>query len=654
MSTACLSGAASFLDGGGETGALIAARDWGGTALGPIDRWPQSLRTALALVLRSSVPIVMLWGEDGIMLYNDAYSAFAGGRHPALLGMKVREAWPEVASFNDNVMRVVLGGGTLAYRDQALALARHGHPEQVWMNLDYSPVIDESGRPAGVIGIVAETTDRVLAQRRAEFLNMVAERLRAIASPGEVIAEGTALLGEYLGVDRVGYCDVREEADGLLVLLDRDWCAPGTPSVAGRYLLSPEVSPLLADYKNGRLVVFTDIRTDPRTAAIAEEEISRLSGARARIIIPLVKDGRLAALLFVHSTNPREWTAEEVALVRDVAERTWAGITRARSEEALRLSEERMRLALIAGKITDWYWNATTDRIRFSPRAAENLNISETFEPSSKDVALAVAEEDRAFVLAAGEAAVATGEPYQIEYRMMRGDGKVAWIATYGQPVRGPAGEVTGVIGISQEITARKEAEQHQKLLINELNHRVKNTLAIVQAISHQSFASEGLSRDARAAFEGRLSALSSAHNLLTEQNWEGASLRQVVSGGMAAYKMGERLCITGPDIPLTPKTAVSIAMAVHELATNAAKYGALSVPEGRVDVKWDAADDRLSLVWRERDGPPVVVPTRRGFGSRMIERGLAAELGGTVSIAFAPEGVVCTVEAPLPHGDAR
>ena len=127
--------------------------------------WPQSLKTVTETLLRSPVPIVLLWGEDGIMIYNDAYSGFAGGRHPRLLGSKVREGWPEVADFNDNVMKVGLRGGTLAYKDQELTLHRHGHPEQVWMNLDYSPVLDEAGQPAGVIAIVVETTQRVIAER---------------------------------------------------------------------------------------------------------------------------------------------------------------------------------------------------------------------------------------------------------------------------------------------------------------------------------------------------------------------------------------------------------------------------------------------------------------------------------------------------------
>src|SRR6201989_2083400 len=125
---------------------MIAARDWS-DSLGPIDSWPQSLKTTVGLLLHSPVPIVLLWGEDGIMIYNDAYSGFAGGRHPQLLGSKVREGWPEVADFNDNVMRVVLAGETLHYRDHQLTLHRHGKPERVWMDLDYSPVLDDAGRP---------------------------------------------------------------------------------------------------------------------------------------------------------------------------------------------------------------------------------------------------------------------------------------------------------------------------------------------------------------------------------------------------------------------------------------------------------------------------------------------------------------------------
>jgi PAS domain S-box-containing protein len=157
----------AFLDGGGEMGALMGAYDWSTTPLGLISTWPQSLKTACGILLRSPVPIVMLWGEDGIMIYNDAYSVFAGGRHPQLLGSKVREGWPEVADFNDNIMKVVLGRGeTIAYKAMELQLNRRGQLEPAWMDLDYSPVPDESGQPAGVIAIVVEITEKVMAERR--------------------------------------------------------------------------------------------------------------------------------------------------------------------------------------------------------------------------------------------------------------------------------------------------------------------------------------------------------------------------------------------------------------------------------------------------------------------------------------------------------
>ena len=155
----------AFPDGGGETGALVGAFDWSKTPLGPISGWPQSLRTAVDVVLRSPVPLVMLWGRDGIMIYNDAYSVFAGGRHPRLLGSKVLEGWPEVADLNRRAMEVGLRGETLSFRDEHLVLYRPGRPPDVWVDLDYSPLLDDSGQPAGVLAIVIETTERVRAEK---------------------------------------------------------------------------------------------------------------------------------------------------------------------------------------------------------------------------------------------------------------------------------------------------------------------------------------------------------------------------------------------------------------------------------------------------------------------------------------------------------
>ncbi len=151
----------AFLENSGEMGQRVAAYDWTATALGPIATWSQSLRAIVAFLLHSPVPIVMLWGEEGTMIYNDGYSEFAGDNHPRILGLPVREAWPEVADFNDNVMKVGLAGGTLAYKDHLLRLNRTGMLADVWMNLDYSPVYGGDGTPAGVLAVVVETTEAV-------------------------------------------------------------------------------------------------------------------------------------------------------------------------------------------------------------------------------------------------------------------------------------------------------------------------------------------------------------------------------------------------------------------------------------------------------------------------------------------------------------
>ena len=205
------------------------------------------------------------------------------------------------------------------------------------------------------------------------------------------------------------------------------------------------------------------------------------------------------------------------------------------------------------------------------------------------------------------------------------------------------------------EIEQRKTAEAQQTLLINELNHRVKNTLAIVQGLAQQTFRTELPTAEARKTFEARLSALAAAHNLLTRKSWETAVLGEIIGESVEATSgtLAARVDCDGPDVVLPPQTAVSVAMAVHELSTNAIKYGALSNDTGRVMVSWTVDQGtegaRLALQWVESGGPQVAPPSRRGFGSRMIERGLASELHGTAVLEFAPDGVRCTINAPLP-----
>jgi two-component sensor histidine kinase len=207
---------------------------------------------------------------------------------------------------------------------------------------------------------------------------------------------------------------------------------------------------------------------------------------------------------------------------------------------------------------------------------------------------------------------------------------------------------------LTTALDKEKRAVQHQRLLIDELNHRVKNTLATVQSIAAQTLRTADCKEDAKEALEMRLLALSRAHDVLTHESWEGANLTEVVAKALEPYRVSsdDRLQIVGPHVRLTPRMSLALAMAFHELATNAVKYGALSSQNGTIMVAWTienaSAPPTLSLRWIEIGGPTVAAPRRRGFGSRLIERSLAQDLNGQVTIAFAPSGVVCTVDAPL------
>lgn len=246
------------------------------------------------------------------------------------------------------------------------------------------------------------------------------------------------------------------------------------------------------------------------------------------------------------------------------------------------------------------------------------------------------------------------GRPVETELDWQRQDGATVPVALTCSPVRDAAGRVVAGSTIARDVTESKRAAVHMELMLRELNHRVKNSLANVQAIALQTLSSAQTLDDFKLAFMSRLMALSNTHNLLAVDQWHGVGLREIVASELAPYDHDghSRADIAGDDLQLEPNTALALAMAVHELATNAGKYGALSVSAGRVAVDWGTqpTDDglRLHLRWREYDGPPVVPPKHTGFGSRLITDGLTMELDGYATLAFEPGGVVCRIDVPL------
>jgi two-component sensor histidine kinase len=243
------------------------------------------------------------------------------------------------------------------------------------------------------------------------------------------------------------------------------------------------------------------------------------------------------------------------------------------------------------------------------------------------------------------------------EYTFAFEDGSVRTLLSNATALRDEGGRIVGAVSVSLDITERKLAEEHLRLLVNELNHRVKNTLATVQSVVFQTLRSWDVDPGVQRTLEARLAALSAAHNVLTERNWESADASDVVAAALAPYRANTgRFRISGPGLQLRPKTALALSMALHELCTNAVKYGALSNEGGRVEIVWEVAGSpagqRFRLRWSESGGPPVVPPSRKGFGSRLVERGLAAELRGEVRLSYDPGGLVCTIDAPVPDSD--
>ena len=337
-----------------------------------------------------------------------------------------------------------------------------------------------------------------------------------------------------------------------------------------------------------------------------------------------------------------------MGVVSDVTERK-------ETEARMLRQEDTLRLAVDAANVGVWEVDVETDTITGSDRCYAMFGIAPnsplTIETFYERVHPDDAEDTRAAIERALDPKLR--DDLSLEFRTLgRDDGVERWVTAKGEAVFSDDGRPLRLLGATVDITDRKRAELHLRLLVNELNHRVKNSLATIQAIAAQSFNASRSLAQAQEAFSSRIVALAEAHDLLTRENWEGAELHDLASRLALLHGGAVRFELIGPAVRLSPRAALSLSMALHELATNAVKYGALSTPAGRVTLQWDLTPgpgaERLDLTWTESGGPPVTPPTQRGFGSRLIERGLAAELSGEAAIRFEPDGVVGHIRARL------
>lgn len=324
------------------------------------------------------------------------------------------------------------------------------------------------------------------------------------------------------------------------------------------------------------------------------------------------------------------------------------------TEEALKESERRLRIALDAGRMRAWEWNIATGEMIWSPGLEAFYGLAPgSMKGGAEDFRRDIHPDDLALVERELSRTINTRGDYHAVYRISAVDRAIRWIESFGQFCPPEGTGAARLVGVSMDITDRKEAEEQRDLLVAELSHRVKNTLAIVSSIARQSFSTNPDVHDAHRSFDARIRALAQTHTRLAEARWSGVSLETVLLDELAPYcNEGTRnVSLTGPQTMLPPKHALTLGMATHELATNAAKHGALSAKTGRVEIGWvvDPKNERLRILWSESGGPPVVAPKHNGFGRLLLERVLAADLGGEVRLEFAPHGLTCTVDVPYP-----
>lgn len=600
---------ASFLFGGGKIGALIKALDWSKSSLGPITQWPAHLKAAVGLMLPAKAQIVLFWGPEFVALYNDAYALTIGDKHPKALGRPARESWAELwGDLEPLLQQVLLTGETVFAKDRPFYIERHGYPETVYFDISYSPVHDEAGGISGILCIVDETTERIAAERA---LAKAEERLSyALQAAGMIGTFDTDLRSNTV------YSDAR---------------------FATMFSVAPEKAESgapLDDYLAGIHPDDVDRVRDGIQQAIATGEQCLLEYR----LLP--KDGKISWLEVhgrcLYDDAGKPWRMPGVAV--DITHRKQAELAVGRLAAIVESSDDAIISKNLAGIITSWN------------DGAQRLFGYEADEAVGSPVTILIPE-DRLAEETNILARIRRGERVEhFETIRRRKDGSLIDISLTISPIRDDRGSIVGASKIARDITDRKAAERLHNTLLHEMKHRLKNNLSTVLAIARQSFRGHDGDSEEFQKFEARLLALSKSYDLITRQAWDSAELSEVVAQLLAVHGQ-QRFEIDGPAVRLSSRSAMALTLALHELATNAAKYGALSVPAGRVSIKWSVEpSQRPSLIfrWRERNGPPVSPPTQKGFGSQLIERLLAVELNGEVRITYDRAGVVCEIAAPL------
>jgi PAS domain S-box-containing protein len=437
--------------GGADMSAQMRSQDWSGSPLGRPEDWPQSLRSVVGLLLQSQFPMFVAWGPELGLLYNDAYAEILGAKHPAALGARFRDVWSEIWPDVSPLVDAALAGEATFRENLPLAMQRRGYEEQTWFTFSYSPVRDGSGQVAGLFCACTETTAQMLAERQQRFRIELDQALAGFTDPRAVMDAAVTALGRQLGANRVGYGEVLP--DGTIRL---PCCfADGVEPLFGTLRLDdfgPQSVKRQRD--EGRTEVCDDVQADPGQIHATWAAIQ----TRAFVSVPLVRHGRLTATLYANSRDPRRWTEHEVALIEDVAARTWDAVQRARAQAELRESEARFRNMADHAPVMLWVTDPSGASTYVSRLWQDITGQAETDLLGFRWLG-AVHPEDRAEAERQFRKANAARAPFRLEYRLRRADGSYRWAIDAASPRFGPAGEFLGYVGSVIDIDERRETE---------------------------------------------------------------------------------------------------------------------------------------------------------------------------------------------------
>lgn len=598
---------------------LVNQFNWEQTTLGAIPTWPESLKGAVRLILVASTPMVMMVGREGYLIYNNAYADFAGQRHPEIFGMPALDAWPEIAEFNRANIERGLRGESYSLRDQELVLNRHGQLESGWMDLHYSPIVDDDGRSLGTLCVVHETTDRVLAKKA---LARSEERLSLALS-------SSALVGtwDWNVIDNIVTSD---DQFAQMYNVDPQSAGLGVPIEQYFLAIDHEDLPRVGAELQRALAEASDFRVEYRVVAPDGTRRWLMTSGRPRV-----------------DANGRVYRFPGVAI--DVTEQRQA---------ADALAESELRFRTLADSMPQMVWTTRADGYcdYYNARWYEQTGIaidkgdfeswSEMYHP-----------DDRERAVDAWRKALATGEPYEIEYRLRHRSGEYRWALGRSLPIRDEHGTIIRWIGTCTDIHETKLLAQERELVAQELSHRIKNIFAVLNGIIGLSARGRPEVKAFADDLRQRIYALGEAHDFVRPHSHARAQMTgEVVMSAlidrlMVPYQAEgrKRIVFAGDDIEVDDAAATPLALLFHELGTNSAKYGAFSNASGLVRITGERIGETYRLKWQEENGPTVTEPDAlRGFGTRLVQIAVEGQLRGSISREWRPDGLVMSFDFPL------